>query len=81
MMAAADEAIVASEILPLQVDTGGSAAWGATVADFRVPALARRGLTPPGVKGVPWRIALDVDVDRFRSNVRRLFGDPVDLRD
>jgi purine nucleosidase len=81
MMAAADESMVGSQVLPLQVDTGGSAAWGATVADFRVPALARRGLTPPGVKGAPWRIALDVDVDRFRSNVRRLFGDPVDLPD
>jgi purine nucleosidase len=69
MMAVTDAGLVATALLPVQVDTGGSAAWGATVVDFR-PATA----TGRGLRGV-WRIALEVDVDRFRAKVRTLFGE------
>ena len=51
--------------LPLSVDTGGSAAWGASVVDFR----------PGGTEGDGrWTIGLEVDIDRFRAEVRGLFG-------
>jgi purine nucleosidase len=53
-------------IVPLAVDTGGSAAWGATIADFR----EREQFTPPGF--APWRVALQVDADRFRQLFRSM---------
>ena len=54
---------------PLAVDTGRSAAWGATVHD-------RRGLTD----GPVWDIALRVDRDRYRSGLRAwLQGRPAPL--
>jgi purine nucleosidase len=69
MMAITDPELLDAPTLPVQVDTGGSAAWGATVVDFRPLSLAEGG------KGRPWRIGLGVDIDRFRSNVRALFGE------
>jgi purine nucleosidase len=67
MMAVSDPELLDTPVLPVQVDTGGSAAWGATVVDFRpLPAVE-------GGKGTRWRIALEVDVDRFRAQVRTLF--------
>jgi purine nucleosidase len=80
VMAAADPGLVAGPELPLAVDTGGSAAWGASVVDFRELAFARRGSTPGEVgdaaaaTGGRWRIGLEVDVARFREEVRSLFG-------
>ena len=80
MMASADPGLVTGPELSMAVDTGGSAAWGASVVDFRELALARRGATPGEVgdatapTGGRWRIGLDVDVDRFRAGVRSLFG-------
>jgi purine nucleosidase len=47
---------------PLAVDTGGSAAWGATVIDQRRVAIGDAGAT--------WQIALRVDADRYRMAVR-----------
>ena len=51
-------------------------AWGATVADRRAPVFApiagSQQPSPPGF--TPWRIALDVDADRFRDQFRRLCG-------
>jgi purine nucleosidase len=64
-------------VLPVAVDTAGGPAWGATVVDFRAPAFAAdegaRQDGPPGF--APWRIGLGVDVGRFRTYVRELFGD------
>jgi purine nucleosidase len=64
-------------VLPLAVDCGGGAAWGTTVVDFRAPFFAAlEGSTQFAPNGFsPWRIALGVDVLRFRSCVRRLFGE------
>jgi hypothetical protein len=52
-------------------------AWGATIADRRVPYFGRAGEgseqeLPEGFS--PWRVALGVDVARFRAEVRVLFG-------
>lgn len=60
------EVVTAAPTLPLAVDTGGSAAWGATVADLR--AVPR--YTPPGF--APWRVALQADVERPRRAFRSL---------
>jgi purine nucleosidase len=69
VIAAVDPDVISdAPTVPLAVDTGRSAAWGATVADFR----ARPESTVPGFH--PWRVALDVDVPRFRAEVVRLFG-------
>jgi hypothetical protein len=63
--------------MPLAVDCGGDAAWGTTVVDFRAPYFAAlEGSTQSSPEGfAPWRIALGVDVARFRSCARTLFGD------
>jgi purine nucleosidase len=70
------EIITDAPVLPLAVDCGGDAAWGTTVVDFRAPYFAAlEGSTQSAAEGfAPWRIALDVDVERFRSCVRALFG-------
>jgi purine nucleosidase len=47
---------------PLAIDTGGSAAWGATVMDQRRVAI--------GDAGAAWQIALRVDAERYRMAVR-----------
>lgn len=62
------EVIVDAPTVPLAVDTGGSAAWGATVADLRPDAAVQEAELPGGF--APWRVALDVDVDRFRAAFR-----------
>jgi purine nucleosidase len=54
--------------VPLAVDTGGSAAWGATVADFRPVPEADEA--PAGF--APWRVALRADADRLRAAFRTL---------
>jgi inosine-uridine nucleoside N-ribohydrolase len=70
------DVVVDAPVLPLAVDTGGGAAWGATVVDFRAPKFAAlEGSEQPAHAGFhPWRIALDVDVDRFRRRFRELIG-------
>ncbi len=71
------EIIDDAPVLPLAVDCAGGAAWGATVVDFRAPYFAAlEGSEQSSAEGfAPWRIALGVDVDRFRRCVRSLFGD------
>jgi purine nucleosidase len=73
---AAPDIITDVPVLPLAVDCGGGPAWGATIADFRAPFFAAlddsEQATPAGF--APWRIALGVDVDRFRACARALFG-------
>jgi purine nucleosidase len=70
----AAQAVVEPEVIsdaptvPLAVDTGRSAAWGTTIADLRATHQFRL----PGF--APWRVALDVDVERFRAAFRSLFG-------
>jgi purine nucleosidase len=77
VMALADpELIPDAPVLPMAVDAAGGPAWGATVVDFRAPAVALlRGAEqdqPPGFG--PWRIGLNADVDRFRRRAAALFG-------
>jgi purine nucleosidase len=70
VLAVADpEVITEAPTVPLAVDTGGSAAWGATIADFR----AKPQSTPPGF--ALWRVALALDQPRFRHAFRSLVTD------
>ncbi len=80
VMATAHPDLVTAPELTMAVDTGGGAAWGASVVDFRELAFARHGAPatdlamsrdPPGGR---WRVGLEVDVPRFRAEVRALFG-------
>jgi purine nucleosidase len=78
VLAASAPAIIEdAPLLPLAVDCGGGAAWGTTVVDFRAPFFAAlEGSTQSAPEGfAPWRIALGVDVAKFRGCVRALFGD------
>lgn len=69
-MACVDPSILTSiERMSVAVDTGGSASWGATVADRR-PAPQNE---PEGFH--PVRVALAVDADRFRAGVESLLAD------
>lgn len=66
------EIITESAVVPLAVDTGGSAAWGVTIADLRHrdnAANQESGL-PAGF--APWRVALGADAARFRAAFRRI---------
>jgi purine nucleosidase len=76
------DVVVDAPLLPLAVDTGGGAAWGATVVDFRAPKFAAlEGSDQPAHAGFhPWRIALEVDVDRFRQRFRELVGTQPTMR-
>jgi purine nucleosidase len=60
--------------VPLAIDTGGSAAWGATVADRRLLRYERYGELPEGLgKHVPttrWDVAVRVDGEGFRDGIR-----------
>lgn len=68
--------LVDAPLLPLAIDVSGGAAWGATVVDLRKPVFAFADLATPPVDSsfAPWRIALEVDVDRYRRIARALFG-------
>jgi purine nucleosidase len=77
IIAAAEPSVIAgAPALPVAVDTGGDAAWGSTIVDFRAPVFERTlgadYAPPPGFH--PWRIALEADVDRFRAHAATLFG-------
>ncbi len=67
VLAAAGRPVVTeAPTYPLSVDTGGSAAWGTTVADRRpVPESDTVGFAP-------WRIALAADPVPFRAALRSL---------
>ena len=68
VLAAAEQPVITdAPVHPLAVDTGGSAAWGATIAD-------RRPIPESDISGfAPWRIALGVDPAPFRAAVASLF--------
>jgi inosine-uridine nucleoside N-ribohydrolase len=71
-MAAVDPTILtAVEPMPIAVDTGGSAAWGATIADRR-PSPQNE---PGGFH--PVRVAVGVDADRVRAGFEALMTSPV----
>ncbi|WP_307873910.1 MULTISPECIES: nucleoside hydrolase [unclassified Frankia] len=86
-MAAVRPDVLGVEVLPVEVDTGGSAAWGQTVVDLR--QLAWRRVSPPprptpagsgpdgnaGGVGAPVAVGLTVDVDYFRAAIRQLAGE------
>jgi purine nucleosidase len=78
MMAWADPTLVDAPELPLAVVTSEGPAWGATIADRRAPIFARvagsRQAQPEGFS--EWRVALGVDVDKFRANFRALITRP-----
>ena len=66
-VAALDPSVITeSPVVPLAVDTGGSAAWGMTVADLR----AAPQLKPTGF--APWRVALGADESRLRAAFRSI---------
>ena len=68
--------LVDAPVLPVEIDTSGGPAWGATIVDLRQPLFARAGAhaTQQAGEGFPWRVALDIDLPRFRAEVGRLFG-------
>ena len=76
------DVILDAPALPMAIDVAGGAAWGATVVDFRAPKFAAvDGSEQPAHEGFhPWRIALDVDVERFRRRFRELVGDQPTMR-
>ena len=89
-MVAADSpgGLVATELLPVEVDTAGGPAWGTTVVDRRVLHWRRAGALPPGglptgeqtlagneaAVGSPLEVALGVDVERFRRQLSAMAG-------
>ena len=73
-MVAEDETLVSTELLPVAVDTGGSAGWGATIVDTRAGLLERRGRRRSPTERPRVRVALEVDVERFRVGACHLFG-------
>ncbi|MGZ4682607.1 MAG: nucleoside hydrolase [Acidimicrobiales bacterium] len=76
-MAVALPDLIEAPVLPLAVVIDPGPAWGATIADRRMPYFARTGESAEQgrLEGfAPWRVGLGVDVDRFRAEVRTLFG-------
>ena len=78
VMAAAHPDICEAPVLPFAVQATPGPAWGATIVDRRVPFFAAAGGDsdqPAHDDGFrPWRIALEVDVDRFRRELTILIG-------
>jgi purine nucleosidase len=77
VMAAAVPGLVRGPVLPIAVQDTPGPAWGVVVVDRRVPFFERAGSgsAQPVTDGFsPWELGLEVDVERFRSEVRRLFG-------
>ncbi|HEU5150167.1 MAG TPA: nucleoside hydrolase [Iamia sp.] len=69
VMAAAERPVITGvETWPIAVDTGGSAAWGATIADRRPVPESTLGAF------APWRVAVACDPAPFRAAVQRLFS-------
>jgi len=86
---AGDDPLVDAEVVPVAVDTAQGPAWGMTVVDLRVLAWRERGAVPAAsgpsgrsgpvegnlpAEGVPVAVGLQVDVERFRWQVRALAG-------
>ena len=80
VMAVVLDGLVSGPVLPVAVQTEPGPSWGMTVADRRglTRGLDAAGLadqpTPPGF--TPVRVGLEVDVERFRAEVRSLFDQP-----
>jgi len=77
VMAAAVPGLVHGPVLPIAVQDTPGPAWGVVVVDRRVPFFERAGAgsAQPVTDGFsPWELGLEVDVERFRAEVRRLFG-------
>jgi purine nucleosidase len=77
VMAAVIPELVHGPVLPVAVQDTPGPAWGVVVVDRRVPYFERAGAgaAQPVTDGFsPWELGLEVDVDRFRVEVRRLFG-------
>ena len=75
VMAAVRPGLVDGPVLPTAVQTGPGPALGMTVADRRQPYFAAAGqhqTLPDGFS--PCQVALTVDVDVFRAELRTLFG-------
>jgi purine nucleosidase len=70
------EVIPEAPVLPLGVDTGGSAAWGSTVVDFRAPFFAAVEGEDLGAREgfAEWRIGLRADPTLFRARVQSLLS-------
>ena len=84
VMAVAEPDLLDAPELPMAIQSTPGPAWGQTVVDRRVSFFAAASEAaggadadqPPHDDGFrPWRVAMGVDVDRFRRNVRQLFGD------
>lgn len=76
-VAGAVVALVDGPVLPTAVQVQPGPAWGALVADRRVPYFQRAGsdsVQAPAEGMFPCRVALDADVQGFRSLVRQLFN-------
>ena len=77
VMAAVIPGLVSGPVLPVAVQDTPGPAWGVVVVDRRVPFFERAGSgsAQPVTDGFsPWELGLDVDIERFRAEVRRLFG-------
>ena len=84
MMAVAFPDLLRYEELPMSVDTGGGADWGATIVDFRARWIAE-GKIPPEFEELArqefydgkgaWRVALGADIPAVRAEFRRFYGD------
>nr|BFE28354.1 nucleoside hydrolase [Actinomadura rugatobispora] len=81
-MVCTDPTFVDAEIVDLQVDIGGGAAWGTTVADLR--PVARRAHVSASAgdgnalgEGAAVQVGLDADVDRFRATFRSFVTLPI----
>ena len=78
VMAAVHPAMVGGPVLPLGVQVAAGPAHGATVIDRRVTFFAASGggdqAAPDGF--APWQIGLEVDVDAFRAELRKMFSAP-----
>ena len=84
VMAVVDPGLLDAPVLPLTVDTGGSAAWGSSVVDLRAATVDVAALPDELAQlaqavfydgKARWRVALGVDVQGFRRRARRLFGE------
>jgi purine nucleosidase len=84
VMATVESDLLEAPVLPLAIQTEPGPAWGQTVVDQRGPFFAAATAAAGGETAEqpspepsfrPWRVALEVDVARFRRLVRRLFGD------
>ena len=77
VMAAVLPGLVHGPVLPIAVQDSPGPAWGVVVIDRRLPFFERAGTgsAQPVTDGFSlWELGLEVDVERFRAEVRRLFG-------